>query len=205
MVRKLSRNWTDNQKKAIEARNMQILVSAAAGSGKTSVLTERVKRILCDTENPCAVSEILVVTFTRAAANEMRDRIYKALGDEIENNNENSDYLRRQMTLLPTADICTMDSFCAKLVRENFHLADVGADFKILDEKDEKELMKYAVKDVVDGLYEENEPEIEKAVRAASGVDYIILCIGENSYCETPGNLDELALSENQIIIKEFD
>ena len=138
---------------------MQILVSAAAGSGKTSVLTERVKRILCDTVNPCAVSEILVVTFTRAAANEMRDRIYKALGDEIENNNENSDYLRRQMTLLPTADICTIDSFCAKLVRENFHLADVGADFKILDEKDEKELMKYAVKEVVDTLYEENDPD----------------------------------------------
>ena len=138
---------------------MQILVSAAAGSGKTSVLTERVKRILCDTENPCAVSEILVVTFTRAAANEMRDRIYKALGEEIENNNENSDYLRRQMTLLPTADICTMDSFCAKLVRENFHLADVGADFKILDEKDEKELMKYALKDVVESLYEESDPD----------------------------------------------
>ena len=155
----MSKKWTDNQKKAIEARNMQILVSAAAGSGKTSVLTERVKRILCDTENPCAVSEILVVTFTRAAANEMRDRIYKALGDEIESNSENSDYLRRQMTLLPTADICTMDSFCAKLVRENFHLADVGADFKILDEKDEKELMKYALKDVVDALYEENNPD----------------------------------------------
>ena len=159
MVKNLSRNWTDNQLKAIKARNMQILVSAAAGSGKTSVLTERVKRILCDTENPCSVSEILVVTFTRAAANEMRDRIYKALGDEIENNSENSDYLRRQMTLLPTADICTMDSFCAKLVRENFHLADVGADFRILDEKDEKELMKYAIKEVLDAFYEENDPD----------------------------------------------
>ena len=158
-MKNLSRNWTDNQKKAIEARDMQILVSAAAGSGKTSVLTERVKRILCDTENPCAVSEILVVTFTRAAANEMRDRIYKALSKEIENNNGNSDYLRRQITLLPTADICTMDSFCAKLVRENFHLADVGADFRILDEKDEQELMKYAVKAVVDSLYEENDPD----------------------------------------------
>ncbi len=158
-MKELSRNWTDNQKKAIEARNMQILVSAAAGSGKTSVLTERVKRILCDTENPCAVSEILVVTFTRAAANEMRDRIYKALGTEIEINSENGDYLRRQMTLLPTADICTMDSFCAKLVRENFHLADVGADFRILDEKDEKELMQYAIKDVVNGFYEENDPD----------------------------------------------
>ncbi len=138
---------------------MQILVSAAAGSGKTSVLTERVKRILCDTKNPCGVSEILVVTFTRAAANEMRDRIYKALGKEIESDSQNSEYLRSQMTLLPTADICTMDSFCAKLVRENFHLADVGADFKILDEKDEKELMKYALKDIVDELYEENDPD----------------------------------------------
>lgn len=153
----MSREWTPNQKKAIDARNMQILVSAAAGSGKTSVLTERVKRILCDTENPCSVSEILVVTFTRAAAYEMRDRIYKAISTEIENDFENADYLRRQMTLLPTADICTIDSFCAKIVRENFHLADVGADFKILDEKDEKELMKYAVKQVVDELYEEND------------------------------------------------
>lgn len=155
----MSRNWTDNQIKAIEARNMQILVSAAAGSGKTSVLTERVKRILCDTDNPCAVSEILVVTFTRAAANEMRDRIYKAISGEIEENIENSEYLRRQMTLLPTADICTMDSFCAKIVRENFHLANVGADFKILDQKDEEELMKYALKDVVNALYEENDPD----------------------------------------------
>ncbi len=155
----MSRIWTDNQKKAIEARNMQILVSAAAGSGKTSVLTERVKRILCDTENPCSVSEILVVTFTRAAANEMRDRIYKAISEEIEINEDDADYLRRQMTLLPTADICTMDSFCSKLVRENFHLANVGADYKILDEKDEIELMKYAIKDVVDELYEENDPD----------------------------------------------
>ena len=157
----MSRNWTDNQKKAIKARDMQILVSAAAGSGKTSVLTERVKRILCDTENPCSVSEILVVTFTRAAANEMRDRIYKALEAEMENyseSSEESDHLRRQMTLLPTADICTIDSFCAKLVRENFHLADVGADFKVLDGKDEKELMKYALKEVVDELYEEADP-----------------------------------------------
>lgn len=141
---------------------MQVLVSAAAGSGKTSVLTERVKRILCDTVKPCSVSEILVVTFTRAAAAEMRDRIYKALGDEIENNSENSDYLRRQMTLLPTADICTIDSFCAKLVREHFHFADVSADFKIFDEKDSKELMKSALKQVVDELYENNEEGFER-------------------------------------------
>ena len=79
----MSREWTDNQKKAIEARGMQVLVSAAAGSGKTAVLTERVKRILCDVSDPCMVNEILVVTFTKAAAAEMRERIYKAIEAEF--------------------------------------------------------------------------------------------------------------------------
>ncbi len=152
----MSRNWTDNQKKAIDARGMQVLVSAAAGSGKTAVLTERVKRILCDTENRCSVSQILVVTFTRAAATEMRERIYKALSEAAFSDKENNDYLRRQMTLLPTADICTIDSFCAKTVRENFHLANVGADFAVLDEKDNAQLMKTSVEQVMGELYEEN-------------------------------------------------
>lgn len=151
------RVWTENQKKAINARGMQVLVSAAAGSGKTAVLTERVKNVLCDTDNPCAVSEILVVTFTRAAATEMRDRIYKALSDEMSKNGGNNDYLYRQMIMLPTADICTIDSFCAKIVRENFHLANVGADFKILDEKDSAELMADSAEEVINELYENSD------------------------------------------------
>lgn len=154
---KAKREWTDNQKKAIDARGMQVLVSAAAGSGKTAVLTERVKKILCDTENRCSVSEILVVTFTRAAAAEMRERIYKALSNSCENDKENSEYLRRQMTLLPTADICTIDSFCSKIVRENFHLAEVGSDFKILDEKDDAQLMQETAEDVINRLYEDDD------------------------------------------------
>lgn len=159
------RVWTKNQLNAIEARNMQILVSAAAGSGKTAVLTERVKRILSDTENKCAVSEILVVTFTRAAAAEMRDRIYKALSEAADKADESSDYLHRQMTLLPTADICTIDSFCAKIVRENFHLANVGADFTILDDKDNAELMAEAVDEIINELYEENDKAFESLTR----------------------------------------
>lgn len=151
------RKWTENQQKAIDARGMQILVSAAAGSGKTSVLTERVKQILCDTENRCSVSEILVVTFTRAAASEMRDRIYKALSAAASEDETNSDYLRRQMTLLPTADICTIDSFCAKIVRENFHLANVGADFKMLDEKDDSRIMQDTTEEIVSSLYDEDD------------------------------------------------
>lgn len=153
----MSKKWTENQLKAIEARGIQVLVSAAAGSGKTAVLTERVKNILSDTDDPCDVSEILVVTFTRAAANEMRDRIYNALKESSSLNSDNSDYLRRQMVLLPTADICTIDSFCSKIVRENFSLAGVGVDFKLLDEKDIAEMTDEAVGKVIDGLYEEND------------------------------------------------
>lgn len=158
----MSREWTDNQKKAIKARGMQVLVSAAAGSGKTAVLTERVKNILCDTTEKCSVSEILVVTFTRAAATEMRERIYKALNNASISDKANNSYLREQMTLLPTADICTMDSFCSKLVKENFHLADVGADFTILDEKDNARLMNEAIGQVMDELYEGNNEAFEE-------------------------------------------
>lgn len=153
----MSREWTENQLKAVEARGMQVLVSAAAGSGKTTVLTERVKNILSDIDNPCSVSEILVVTFTRAAATEMRDRIYDALRESCAVDGVNSDYLRRQMMLLPTADICTIDSFCSKIVRENFSLADVGVDFRLLDEKDTAELMGDALELVINELYEEND------------------------------------------------
>ena len=153
----MGRQWTESQLKAVEARGMQVLVSAAAGSGKTTVLTERVKNILSDTDNPCSVSEILVVTFTRAAATEMRDRIYDALREGCAVDDANSDYLRRQMTLLPTADIYTIDSFCSKIVRENFAMADVGVDFRLLDEKDSAQLMGDALELLINELYDEND------------------------------------------------
>ncbi len=154
------RIWTSAQKQAIDARGMRVLVSAAAGSGKTSVLTERVKNILTDSENPCSVSEILVVTFTRAAAGEMRDRIYRALRDSAKENN--SDYLRQQMLLLPTADISTMDSFCSKIVKENFAKADISVDFTMLDDKELAEITDDAVNEVIERLYEENSPSFIK-------------------------------------------
>ncbi len=155
----MSNKWTKPQQNAIDAKGMQILVSAAAGSGKTSVLTERVKNILADTENPCNVSELLVVTFTRAAATEMRDRIYTALHEAALADKTKADYLLRQMTLLPTADICTIDSFCAKVVKDNFAAADVDVDFSVMDEKDVSEITAKALDTVIDALYEENSPE----------------------------------------------
>ena len=157
----MSNNWTPAQENAIKARGMQILVSAAAGSGKTSVLTERVKNILSDTQNPCSVSELLVVTFTRAAATEMRDRIYSALHRAALENKDNADYLLRQMTLLPTADICTIDSFCAKVVKDNFAAAGVEVDFAVMDEKEVSEITAKALDVVINELYEENSPSFQ--------------------------------------------
>lgn len=149
--------WTAEQKNAIDARGEQILVTAAAGSGKTAVLTQRVKEILCDSENNCDVSRILVVTFTRAAAGEMRERIAAALREA--QNNGGGAYIKRQLTLLPTADICTIDSFCAKLVRDNFHLADISRDYTMLDEADEKELLRKTVLSIIEELYESDDED----------------------------------------------
>ncbi len=148
--------WTPNQENAIKAGGMQILVSAAAGSGKTAVLTERVKNIVTDLDKPCDISDILVVTFTKAAAGEMRDRIYSALKDAC-SVSDGAAYLRDQMIALPLADICTMDSFCQKLVKENFNSAGVSVDYTLLDEKELAEMTEEALENVVNTLYEEND------------------------------------------------
>ena len=124
--------WTDDQKNAIEARGSNILVSAAAGSGKTAVLVERVVRLITDEAKPVDVDRLLVVTFTNAAAAEMKARISKSLADIIRKQPNNTNALR-QMSLLPNAKICTIDSFCMNLVRENFFKLDISQDFRVLE------------------------------------------------------------------------
>lgn len=122
---------TPTQQKAIETRG-NILVSAAAGSGKTAVLVERVVQMLTDKTSPVGADRLLIVTFTNAAAAEMRTRIEKRLYEEIQKY-PNDQNLQRQKYLLRNADICTIDSFCIKLVRENFEKCGVEPDFKISD------------------------------------------------------------------------
>ncbi len=122
---------TEMQKKAIKTRG-NILVSAAAGSGKTAVLVERVINMLTDKNSPVSADRLLIVTFTNAAAAEMRSRIEKRIYEEIQKN-PNDVMLQRQKYLLQNADICTIDSFCIKLVRENFEKCGVEPDFKISD------------------------------------------------------------------------
>ncbi len=119
------------QQKAIETKG-NVLVSAAAGSGKTAVLVERVINMLTDKNSQISADKLLIVTFTNAAAAEMRSRIESRLYEEIQKNPEDS-ALHRQKYLLGNADICTIDSFCIKLVRENFEKCGIEPDFKISD------------------------------------------------------------------------
>ena len=151
-------NWTDQQKRAIELRGGSIALSAAAGSGKTAVLVERVIEILLDDAEPVDPSELLVVTFTNAAANEMRQKIKRAINEKIAENPFSS-RLNRLKIGIESANICTMDSFCIKLLRENFHLAGVSPDFRPLDGSEEESLKKDILDMVLEELYvERGEP-----------------------------------------------
>lgn len=164
-------NWTEEQKKAIDSRNGSILVSAAAGSGKTAVLVQRVIERLTDEDNPCPADRLLIVTFTRAATAQMKDRIYRALMSEIEKNPE-SDLLKRQALLLPFAKISTIDGFCNDIVRENFNDIDISPDFGILDNSQLMLMCDDAVSAVMDELYKENSPQFRELVGImANGTD----------------------------------
>lgn len=149
-------NPTKDQLKAIDAKG-NVLVSAAAGSGKTAVLVERVIKKLCSKENSISADKLLIVTFTNAAAAEMRSRIEKRLDEECRNNPEDLSLLL-QKHLLPTAKICTIDSFCIDLVRENFERLDISPDFKMSDTNSLKPLNEKICKDIVNRYLKENNP-----------------------------------------------
>ena len=132
--------WTDEQRAVIEHRNGNLLVSAAAGAGKTAVLIERIMGRLLDEKNPINLDEFLVVTYTRAAAGEMRERIGRALEKRFrEETKKNPDSklsvrLMNQYALLAEAKISTIDSFCRSVVMENFHKTDLDPSFRLADE-----------------------------------------------------------------------
>ena len=133
---------TPSQAQAIEARGSAVLISAGAGSGKTTVLTERLMARLRDEAHPADLDSFLIITFTRAAAGELRGRIMEELAAALAADPGNR-HLRRQSALCRRAQIGTIHSFCAALLREFSHLAGLAPDFKIADE-DRAETMKAA-------------------------------------------------------------
>lgn len=157
--------WTPQQNNAITARGSNILVSAAAGSGKTAVLVERVKQLITDKANPVSVDKLLIVTFTNAAAAEMKYRISKALNECIASEPDNKHY-REQLSLLPGAKICTIDAFCAELVRENFYALSIEQDFSVLDESELSLLEDTVINEVLDEFFEENEADFISLIEA---------------------------------------
>ena len=124
--------WTDDQRKVIELRDRNILVSAAAGSGKTAVLVERIIKIITDKEHPVDIDRLLIVTFTNAAAAEMRERIGNALENALKEQPDD-EHLQRQLSLLHNAQITTIDSFCLYVIRNHFHEIDLEPNFRIGD------------------------------------------------------------------------
>ncbi len=149
--------WTPAQRQAIDARGGTLLVSAAAGSGKTAVLIERIVGRITDPVDPVDVSELLVVTSTRAAAAEMKRRLSTGLGHAIAENPQNLRLCRQQM-LLPTADITTVDGFCQKIVREHACTLGLPVDFKVADDA-QVAVMKYdALDEAMENAYNTADP-----------------------------------------------
>ncbi|MEG0614148.1 MAG: helicase-exonuclease AddAB subunit AddA [Oscillospiraceae bacterium] len=148
----MSNKWTPEQQQAIDAKNSAIIVSAAAGSGKTSVLVERLAKQISSTEEKIPADRIIVVTFTNDAAAEMKQRLTKRLTEMIEKEPENL-WLSEQQILLQSAKIMTINSFCFDLIRENIHAVDVASGFRILDESEEKIILTNALDSVLNDYY----------------------------------------------------
>lgn len=148
----MATTWTDEQLQVIETRHKNLLVSAAAGSGKTAVLVERIIRMITDPDQPVDIDRLLVMTFTNAAAAEMRERVETALGSLLDEDPGNKN-LERQSTLIHHAKITTIDSFCLNLLREHFHKLDLDPGFRVADEGELLLLKADVMKELLEEYY----------------------------------------------------
>ncbi len=154
----MEKKWTPQQQQVIDLRNRNLLVSAAAGSGKTAVLVERIITKITDVSHPVDIDRLLIVTFTNAAAAEMRERIGLALGAALEKDPGNA-HLQRQQTLLHNAQITTIHSFCLYVIRNYFHRIDLDPDFRVAEEGELKLLKSDVLDQVLEQYYQEADPD----------------------------------------------
>lgn len=148
--------WTEAQKNAIEARDCNLLVAAAAGSGKTAVLVERIIQLVLN--DSVDIDRMLIVTFTQAAAGEMRERINTTLQSQLENGPENEQHLRRQLKLLNQASISTIHAFCTDVIRRYFHLVGIDPSFRISDSMESDLIKMETLEDLFESEYEKGNP-----------------------------------------------
>ena len=147
--------FTPEQQRVIELHNSNILVSAAAGSGKTAVLVERIIRMICDGEHPADIDRLLIVTFTNAAAAEMRERIAAGITARLETDPGN-EHIQKQSALLHNAQITTIDSFSLFLIRNHFNEIGLDPDFRVADEGEIKLLQQEVLAQLLEDAYAGN-------------------------------------------------
>ena len=152
------KKWTDDQLRVIETRNRNILVSAAAGSGKTAVLVQRIIEMITDRDHPMDIDELLVVTFTNAAAREMKERVRQAIDKALEEN-PGDPHLIRQETLVGSAHISTIDSFCLQVIRNHFHKIGLDPEFRTGDQNEIKLLQNTLMERFLERKYLEADEE----------------------------------------------
>lgn len=152
--------WTPQQQDAIDAYGRSVIVSAAAGSGKTSVLIERLIRIISDRENPVNIENMVVVTFTNAAAAEMKQRLSMALSKKMAENPSDR-WLARQHAFLGMASISTIHSFCFNLIRDNITHLSLSADFRILDQAEESLFSDTVLKTLIEEMYDKHPEDMK--------------------------------------------
>ncbi len=175
--------WTDRQREVIDTRGKNMLVSAAAGSGKTAVLVERIIEKVARDENPIDVDRLLVVTFTRAAASQMRERLLRELAREA-SLRPDDEHLSKQLSYIHNASIMTIDSFCNMVLRENFISAGIDPSYRIGDENELSLIRTDVIRDILEEHYEAGDEEfinfVEMNVRGRddSGLEKLI----ENIY-----------------------
>ncbi|MDF2542644.1 MAG: hypothetical protein K0S47_2362 [Herbinix sp.] len=159
--------WTKEQQKVIGIRKKNVLVSAAAGSGKTAVLVERIISMITEEENPTDIDHLLVVTFTNAAAAQMREKIGNAIEKKLMAQPDNL-HLQKQMTLLPGAMITTIHSFCLNVIRNYFNMIDLDPSFKMADEAEITLMKSDVVAEVLEQYYEEGREDFHAFIESYS-------------------------------------
>jgi ATP-dependent helicase/nuclease subunit A len=146
-------NWTSEQRSAFESRNQNLLLSAAAGSGKTAVLVKRIISLIIEDNIP--IDEMLIITFTKAAAGEMRERILEGLTDLLKEEQGSQEFIQRQISMVGNANISTIHSFCMEVIKRNFHKINIDPSFRILDTTEKELLFLEVVNEVLEEAYSE--------------------------------------------------
>lgn len=160
--------YTEDQQKVIDVQNRNILVSAAAGSGKTAVLVERIIQMISRKENPIDIDRLLVLTFTNAAAAEMRERISIAIEKKLEEEPEN-EHLVKQATLIHNAQITTIHKFCLFVIKNNFHTISLDPKFRVADEGEMKLLSADVMQELLEEQFQEASDGFLTCVESYSG------------------------------------